>query len=89
MLIYYLTLVGLSPSSSLPLCKVFLKDNDAKCIVECFGIHRERCAQTSIMVSESLDLYSLRRKHHSLALIRDRAQGLSVDVDSPDSSGRW
>ena len=58
-------------------------------LVECFGIHRERCAQTSIMVSESLDLYSLYRKHHSLALIRDSAQGLNVAVDSPDSSGHW
>lgn len=58
-------------------------------LVACFGIHRECCAQTSIRVSESLDLYSLRRKHHSPALIRDRAQGLNVDVDSPDSSGHW
>lgn len=39
------------------------------------------------MVPESLDLSSLHRKHHSPGLIRDRTQGLKVDVDSPDSSG--
>lgn len=86
MVIYYLMLVGLSPSSFWPLhgplCKVFLK----QCFLgKRFGMHRERCAQSSATVSESLDMYSLHRKGHSLALIRDRAQGLNVNVDSPDS----
>lgn len=51
------------------------------------GMHRECCAQPSVMVLESLGLYSLPRKQHSLALIRARAQGLSVEVDSHDFSG--
>lgn len=53
------------------------------------GMHRECCAQPSVMVLESLGLYSLPRKQHSLALIRARAQGLSVEVDSHDFSGHW
>lgn len=86
MVIYYLMLVGLSPSSFWPLhdplCKVFLK----RCFLgKHFGTHRERCAQSSVTVSESLDMYSLHRKGHSLALTRGRAQGLNVNVDSPDA----
>jgi len=89
MVIYYLTLVDLSPSSSWPLCKAFLKDNDADCLVRVLWDAENTLHKTSIMVSESLNLYSLHRKHYSPELIRDRAQGLHVDVDSPDSSGYW
>lgn len=82
--IYYLTLAGLSPSSSWPLCKVFFKTNNTDCPGT--GL---RDAQPSVVVLESLGLYSLPRKHHSLALIRARAQGMDVEVDSHDSSGHW
>lgn len=86
--IYYLTLADLSPSSSWPLCEVFFKANTA-----CLGTGL-REAQRALCTAQCcglgvIGLSSLPRKHHSLALIRARAQGMNVEVGSRDSSGHW
>lgn len=83
MVIYYLTLVGLSPSSSWPLndplCEVFFKDNDAEWLAEAhWDTQRTVCI---------IWWYGLRVTGPLPALIRGRAQRLTVDADSPDSSG--
>lgn len=83
--IYYLTSVCLSPSSSWPLCKVFSKANNT----DCLGTGLRMLCTAQCCVLESLGLHSLPRKHHSLAFIRARAQGVNVELDSHDSSGHW
>lgn len=71
------------------MCKVFLKADNADCLGSELRDAQRMLCTPSVMVLELLGLYSLPRKQHSLALIRARAQGLSVEVDSHDFSGHW
>ncbi|KAJ7395830.1 hypothetical protein BTVI_151014 [Pitangus sulphuratus] len=51
--------------------------------------NKDNTIRTTASWSQSIFFLASVRKHHSSALIRDRAQGLDVEVGSRDISGHW